>query len=53
MMQEINEMLYRTGRITGEDPETILKGYIRGNKPMYGLTGLGGLQVFDNEKESE
>jgi len=53
MMQEINEMLYRTGRITGEDPETILKGYIRGNKPMYGLTGLGGLQVLDNEKDSE
>jgi hypothetical protein len=51
MMQEINEMLYRTGRITGEDPETILKGYIRGNKPMYGLTGLGGLQALDNENE--
>jgi hypothetical protein len=53
MMQEINEMLYRTGRITGEDPETILRGYIRGNKPMYGLTGLGGLQALDNEKDSE
>jgi hypothetical protein len=47
MMQEINEMIYRTGRITGEDPETILKGYIRGNKPMYGITGLGALGLQD------
>lgn len=43
MMQEINEMIYRTGRITGEAPEDVLRGFIRGNKPMYGITGLGAL----------
>lgn len=43
MMQEINEMIYRTGRITGESPEEVLRGFIRGNKPMYGVTGLGAL----------
>lgn len=45
MMQEINEMIYRTSRITGESPEEVLKGFIRGNKPMYGMTGLGALGV--------
>lgn len=43
MMQEINEMIYRTSRITGESPEEVLKGFIRGNKPMYNITGLGAL----------
>lgn len=43
MMEEINQMIYRTSRITGESPEEVLKGFIRGNKPMYGLTGLGAL----------
>lgn len=43
MMQEINEMIYRTGRITGESAEDVLRGFIRGNKPMYGITGLGAL----------
>ena len=45
MMQEINEMIYRTSRITGESPEEVLKGYIRGNKPMYGIGALGGLSA--------
>lgn len=43
MMQEINEMIYRTSRITGESPEEVLRGFIRGNKPMYNVTGLGAL----------
>jgi len=41
MMQEINEMLARTHKITGEPQEEILKGFIRGNKPMYGVGALG------------
>lgn len=45
MMQEINEMIYRTSRITGESPEEVLKGYLRGNKPMYGVGALGGLSA--------
>lgn len=48
MMQEINEMIYRTSRVTGETPEEVLKGYIRGNKPMYGLTGLGALAAQED-----
>lgn len=41
MMEEINQMIYRTSRLTGETPEEVLRGFIRGNKPMYGITGLG------------
>ena len=41
MMQEINEMLARTSKITGEPQEKVLKGFIHGNKPMYGLGALG------------
>jgi hypothetical protein len=41
MMQEINEMLARTSKITGEPQENVLKGFIHGNKPMYGLGALG------------
>jgi hypothetical protein len=40
MMQEINEMLGRTSKITGEPQEEVLKGFIRGNKPMYGIGAL-------------
>lgn len=47
MMQEINEMIYRTSRITGQSPEEVLKGYIRGNKPMYGIGALGGLSAVE------
>jgi hypothetical protein len=49
MMQEINEMIYRTSRITGESPEEVLKGFIRGNKPMYGMTGLGALGAMGED----
>lgn len=49
MMQEINEMLARTHAITGEPQEEILKGFIRGNKPMYGIGAVGGLGSFDEE----
>jgi hypothetical protein len=51
MMQEINEMIARTHAITGEPQEEILKGYIRGNKPMYGIGAVGGLGALDEEKQ--
>jgi hypothetical protein len=44
MMQEINEMIHRTSRITGESPDEVLKGFINSNKPMYGI-GAGALGV--------
>lgn len=49
MMQEINEMIYRTSRVTGQSPEEVLRGFIRGNKPMYGVTGLGVLGMEETE----
>ena len=44
MMQEINEMIHRTSRITGESPDDVLKGFINSNKPMYGI-GAGAAGV--------
>jgi hypothetical protein len=49
MMQEINEMLSRTHQITGEPQEEVLKGFIHGNKPMYGIGALGGLEAAREE----
>lgn len=43
MIEDFNQMLYRTSRITGQPQEEVLKGFIRRNKPMYGITGLGAL----------
>lgn len=51
MMQEINEMIARTHAITGEPQEEILKGFIRGNKPMYSIGAVGGLGALDEEKQ--
>jgi len=51
MIREINEMLARTHAITGEPQEEILKGYIRANKPMYGIGAIGGLGALDEEKQ--
>lgn len=44
MIEEINQMIHRTSRITGQSPEEVLRGYIRANKPMYGVAGLSVLQ---------
>ena len=53
MIREINEMLARTNMITGEPQEEILKGYIRANKPMYGIAGAGaGVSLDEEEKAS-
>lgn len=43
MIEEINQMIHRTSRITGQSPEEVLRGFVRGNKPMYGITGLGAI----------
>ena len=51
MMQEINEMIERTHAITGEPKEEILKGFIRGNKPMYGIGAVGGLGSLGEENQ--
>ncbi len=51
MMQEINEMIERTHSITGEPKEEILKGFIRGNKPMYGIGAVGGLGSLGEENQ--
>ena len=52
MMQEINEMLARTSKVTGESQEDVLKGYIQGNKPMYGVTGLAlGAEALNGDDE--
>lgn len=53
MMQEINEMIARTSKITGLPPEEILKGFIRGNRPMYGVTGLGIGATLDDESKKD
>jgi hypothetical protein len=50
MMQEINEMIARTHAITGEPPEEILKGFIRGNKPMYGIGALSATGIPTEEE---
>jgi hypothetical protein len=53
MIREINEMLARTNMITGEPQEEILRGYIRANKPMYGIAGAGaGVSLGEEEKAS-
>ena len=39
MITEVNEMIERTSRLTGKTPEEVLRGFIRGNMPMYGILG--------------
>lgn len=53
MMQEINEMLSRTHQITGEPQEEVLKGFIRGNKPMYGIGALGAGEAMQSNEEPQ
>lgn len=49
MMQEVNEMLARTSKITGEPQENVLKGFIRGDKPMYGLGAIGAGEAVNQD----
>ena len=39
MITEVNEMIERTARLTGKSPEEVLRGFMTGNMPMYGLVG--------------
>lgn len=50
MISEVNEMIERTSRLTGKTPEEVLRGFIRGNMPMYGLLGAttAGMLAGDN-----
>jgi len=40
-IERINEMIWRTSRVTGKPQDEVLRGYIRGNTPMYSLLGAG------------
>lgn len=42
MMEEVNQMLYRTGKVTGKPEDEVLRGFIRANMPMYGM-GAGAI----------
>lgn len=55
MIQEINEMVARTSKITGLPQEEVLKGFIRSNRPMYGIAGAGatGATMEDVEGKKE
>ena len=43
MIENINEMLYRTSRITGETLDEVLKRFIRAKGPMFGIAGGGAM----------
>lgn len=45
MMEHINQMIQRTSDVSGLSPQEVLRGYIRGTIPIFGLSGvtLGGL----------
>ena len=51
MMQHINEMIERPVRVTGKSPEDVLKGFIRGDMPMYGLGGAAVLGALEDEED--
>lgn len=39
MMEHINQMIHRTSQVTGVPQEEVLRGFIRGNMPMYSMGG--------------
>ena len=41
MMQQVNEMIERTSRVTGQTPQEVLKGFITKTKPMYSVAPVG------------
>lgn len=41
MIEHVNDMLYRTSKVTGKPIEEVLRGLIDSNMPMYGLLGAG------------
>jgi hypothetical protein len=56
LITHINEMLERTHRITGVSKAEVLRGFIRGTMPMYGIGGIiAGAHAFskgDDENRS-
>lgn len=40
MMQHVNEMIYRTSQVTGKSAQDVLRGFIRGDMPMYSGFGM-------------
>lgn len=54
MIEEVNRMLHRTSRVTGLPQDKVLKGFIRGNMPMYGMgAGAVGLPFLLGGQEEE
>lgn len=53
MIEDVNQMIYRTHRITGEPQKDVLRRFIRREGPMYGITGLGALQATDGVNNPE
>jgi hypothetical protein len=39
MIERVNEMLWRTSRVTGKSQDEVLRGFIRANMPMYSMLG--------------
>lgn len=53
MIEDLNQMIYRTHRITGEPQREVVRRFIRREGPMYGITGLGALQAADGVNNPE
>lgn len=49
MIRWVNEMVERTSRVTGKTPQEVLRGFIRGDMPMYGLGGAAALGALEEE----
>jgi hypothetical protein len=54
MIEIFNQAVERTARVTGKTPEQVVEGFVRGNAPLYGLSGaavLGGMAMRPSESE--
>jgi hypothetical protein len=41
MMQQVNEMIERTSRVTGQTPDEVMRGFINKTNPMYSAAPIG------------
>lgn len=54
MIQHVNEAIERTSRLTGLAPDDVVKGYVRGQIPLYGLGGAAvGASLLSNLNNDE
>jgi hypothetical protein len=55
MIQNYNEAIYRTSRLTGLSPEKVLEGMARGTIPVYGMGGVAtaGLLSMSPEEQAQ